>query len=59
MQRTSERWDLKRDIRFNSRVVGLEWLEDSGKWKVRVRQTGDEERDELFDVLVSAQGFLR
>jgi len=58
MQRTVDKWNLKRDIRFNSRVFGLEWLEDSGKWKVRVRQNGDQERDEMFDVLVSAQGFL-
>lgn len=59
MQRTVDKWNLKRDIKFNTRVVGLEWLEAEGKWKVRVRQNDAEEREELFDVLVSAQGFLR
>lgn len=59
MQRTAEKWNLHRDIQFNSRVVGLEWLEADGKWRVRVQQNGAEERDELFDVVVSAQGFLR
>lgn len=59
MQRTAEKWNLRRDIQFNSRVVGLEWLEADGKWRVRVRQNEAEERDELFDVVVSAQGFLR
>lgn len=59
MQRTAEKWNLKRDIQFNSRVIGLEWLEDAGKWRVQVRQNEAEEREELFDILVSAQGFLR
>ena len=59
MQRTAEKWNLKRDIQFNTAVVALDWLEDQGKWKVRVRKEGREERDEIVDVLVSAQGFLR
>lgn len=59
MQRTAEKWNLHRDIQFNSRVVGLEWLEADGKWRVRVQQNEAEERDELVDVVVSAQGFLR
>jgi cation diffusion facilitator CzcD-associated flavoprotein CzcO len=59
IQRTAEKWNLKRDIQFNTAVVALDWLEDQGKWKVRVRKEGREERDEIVDVLVSAQGFLR
>ncbi|KAK7902690.1 hypothetical protein LTR67_002336 [Exophiala xenobiotica] len=58
IQRTAEKWNLKRDIQFNTAVVALDWLEDQGKWKVRVRKEGREERDEIVDVLVSAQGFL-
>nr|KAK5450093.1 hypothetical protein LTR18_000108 [Exophiala xenobiotica] len=58
IQRTAEKWNLKRDIQFNTAVVALDWLEDQGKWKVRVRKGGREERDEIVDVLVSAQGFL-
>jgi len=59
VQRTAEKWNLKRDIQFNTAVIALDWLEDQGKWKVRVRKEGQEERDEIVDILVSAQGFLR
>lgn len=59
MQTTAEKWNLKRDIQFNSRVISLDWQEEAGKWKVKVRKNGQEEREELFDVVVSAQGFLR
>ncbi|KAK4939724.1 hypothetical protein LTR10_020008 [Elasticomyces elasticus] len=58
MQKTVKQWNLDRDIQFSTRVVALDWLEDQGKWKIRVRKDGQEERDELVDVLVSAQGFL-
>ncbi|OAL38186.1 hypothetical protein AYO20_02638 [Fonsecaea nubica] len=58
IQRTVKKWNLNRDIQFNTRVVALEWLEEEGKWKIRVRKDGQEERDEFADVLVSAQGFL-
>ncbi|KAL2414236.1 FAD-binding monooxygenase tazF [Exophiala dermatitidis] len=57
MQRVADKWNLKRDIQFNTRVVALDWLEDEGKWKIRVRKN-DQERIELADVVVSAQGFL-
>lgn len=59
MQKTVKKWNLDRDIQFNTKVIALDWLEDAGKWKVRVREDGREERDEMVDVLVSAQGFLR
>jgi cation diffusion facilitator CzcD-associated flavoprotein CzcO len=58
VKKVADKWDLRRDVQFNTRVVALDWLEDRGKWKVRVRSNG-EERDELADVLVSAQGFLK
>ncbi|KIX92467.1 uncharacterized protein Z520_11787 [Fonsecaea multimorphosa CBS 102226] len=58
VQRTVDKWNLRRDIQFNTRVIALNWLEKEGKWKIRVRKDGQEERDEFADVLVSAQGFL-
>ncbi|KAL2419564.1 FAD-binding monooxygenase tazF [Exophiala dermatitidis] len=58
MQRVADKWNLKRAIQFNTRVIALDWLEDEGKWKIRVRKNGREERVELADVVVSAQGFL-
>lgn len=58
MEKIVTKWDLDRDIQFNTKVVALNWLEDQGKWKIRVRKDG-QETDEFADVLVSAQGFLR
>lgn len=59
MHKVVDKWNLGRDIQFNSRVISLNWLESEGKWKIRVRENGQEEKDEFADVLVSAQGFLR
>ncbi|OAP61569.1 hypothetical protein AYL99_03772 [Fonsecaea erecta] len=58
VKKTVAKWNLNRDIQFNTRVIALNWLEEEGKWKIRVRKNGQEERDEFADVLVSAQGFL-
>jgi hypothetical protein len=57
MERTVTKWNLRRDIRFNTCVISLTWQEDLGKWKIRVRHA-DQERDEHADILVSARGFL-
>jgi cation diffusion facilitator CzcD-associated flavoprotein CzcO len=61
MEKVVTKWDLTRDIQFRTRVVGLKWLEEEGKWKIRIRKNGskEEERDEIADVVISAQGFLR
>lgn len=55
--RTVKKWDLDRDIVFNTRVVGAHWQEDQAKWKVTTESEG-EQREELADILISAQGFL-
>lgn len=53
-----DKWDLRRNIRFNTKVVASEWLEEEGKWRITVEK-GGQRRDEYADILVSAQGFLR
>lgn len=58
MRKTCDKWDLRRNIQFNTRVVANEWIEDDGKWKIIVERNG-QQRDEYADILVSAQGFLR
>lgn len=58
MEQVATKWNLDRDVQFSTRVIALDWLEDDGKWKIRVQEDG-QERDEFADVLVSAQGFLR
>jgi hydroxyversicolorone monooxygenase len=55
---TCDKWNLRRDVQFNTAVVGAEWLEDEGKWKVRVEKNG-KEMDEFADVLIMASGFLK
>ena len=58
MKEICDKWDLRKNIQFNTRVVATEWLEEEGKWKVTVEK-GGQRRDEYADILVSAQGFLR
>lgn len=52
-----DKWDLRKDIQFSSKVVDATWQEKEGKWKIVV-QKGDKEEVVLADVLISAQGFL-
>jgi cation diffusion facilitator CzcD-associated flavoprotein CzcO len=58
MKKICDKWDLRRNILFNTRVVANEWLEEEGKWKITVEKDG-QRRDEYADIVVSAQGFLR
>lgn len=58
MKTTCDKWNLRRDIRFKTRVTNAEWQEHEGKWKLTVDNDG-QLRDEQYDILVSAQGFLR
>ena len=55
--KTVRKWDLDRDIEFNTKVVGTYWQEDQGQWKVVVENDG-KQREEYADILISAQGFL-
>jgi cation diffusion facilitator CzcD-associated flavoprotein CzcO len=58
MKKRCDKWDLRRNVQFNTRVVANEWLEEEGKWRITVEKDG-QRRDEYADILVSAQGFLR
>lgn len=55
--KTVKKWDLDRDIKLNTKVVGAHWQEDQSKWKVTMERDG-EHHEEFADVLISAQGFL-
>ena len=57
MQKTIKKWNLDRDIVYNTRVTAAHWQEDRQQWKVTVTHNG-ESRDEYADVVVSARGFL-
>lgn len=56
-QKTVRKWNLLRDVQFNTRVIGAYWQEDKAQWKLLVMKNG-QEREEYADILVSARGFL-
>ncbi|KAF9888834.1 hypothetical protein FE257_008203 [Aspergillus nanangensis] len=57
IQRTVKKWNLDKDIQFNSRVTQTIWDDETGKWRVQVDQDGVIKHDEA-DILVNASGFL-
>lgn len=57
LEHTCDKWNLRRDIQFNTKVTSLEWQEEAGRWEVQVSK-GGVERVEQADFIISAQGFL-
>ncbi|KAJ5833968.1 hypothetical protein N7474_002279 [Penicillium riverlandense] len=57
IQLTAKKWNLDRDIQFNSHVRETVWDDELGKWKIQVDQAGALKQDEA-DILVNATGFL-
>ncbi|KAH7146132.1 hypothetical protein EDB81DRAFT_720998, partial [Dactylonectria macrodidyma] len=57
MKATVKKWNLDRDLQLNTRVVGAQWQDEQGRWKVTVESDGSQ-RDEYCHVLISAQGVL-
>ncbi|GAB1214936.1 hypothetical protein ATERTT37_004117 [Aspergillus terreus] len=57
IQRTVKKYNLDKDVQFNSRVKETIWDDNAGKWLVRVDQAGTIKDDEA-DILVNASGFL-
>ncbi|OBS25959.1 hypothetical protein FPOA_06491 [Fusarium poae] len=57
MKETVKKWNLDRDLQLNTRVIGAEWLDDLGQWKVTVEHDSLQ-REEFCHVLISAQGVL-
>lgn len=57
MKATVKKWNLDRDLQLNTRVIGAEWLDDLGQWKVTAEHEGIQ-REEFCHVLISAQGVL-
>jgi cation diffusion facilitator CzcD-associated flavoprotein CzcO len=58
MKMVCDKWNLRRDVKFNTRVTGLEWQEKEGQWKISLKEKGAE-REEMADIIISAQGFLK
>lgn len=55
---TAKKFDLRKNIHFNARVVGAKWNEEKGKWEVKVEQDGKIIHDE-GEVLINASGVLK
>lgn len=51
------KWNLDRDVKLGHEVVGTQWLEDRGQWRLSVVHNG-QRREEYADVLLSGQGVL-
>lgn len=57
MHKTVKKWNLDRNVQYNSRVTSTQWIEEKAQWKIGVSHKGDE-RDEYADILISARRFL-
>ncbi|KAK5049533.1 hypothetical protein LTR84_004462 [Exophiala bonariae] len=57
IKQTVKDWNLDRDLYLDTRVVGAQWQETAGEWKVTVENEG-QTRDEYCDILISGQGVL-
>ncbi|KAH8169099.1 flavin-binding monooxygenase-like domain-containing protein [Sarocladium implicatum] len=54
---TVKKWNLDRDLQLNTKVIGADWRQDIGQWKVTVEHEG-KQREEYCHVLISSQGVL-
>lgn len=57
-----EVFDLRKYMTFNTEVIRAEWHDESGKWRVKLRQRGptgeEKEFDDECDLLLYATGIL-
>lgn len=58
MKRTTAKYDLARDIVFNSKVVEAIWNQGRGKWELKIEQEGRFIWDEC-DIFINASGILK
>lgn len=57
IQDTVKKWNLDKQIVYNTRVSSCNWVEDRSQWKLAVQHAG-ETREEYADIVISAKGFL-
>lgn len=59
IQERVRKHNLDKHIEFRTTVCSAIWQEDSAQWKLGLsKDDGASQREELFDVLISARGFL-
>ncbi|PVH85245.1 FAD/NAD(P)-binding domain-containing protein [Cadophora sp. DSE1049] len=54
---TAEKYDLTKNVHFNSKVLETIWDQESGKWRIKVGKDGRVVEGEA-DILVNGAGFL-
>ncbi|PWW77715.1 FAD/NAD(P)-binding domain-containing protein [Tuber magnatum] len=57
IKRTAAKYDLARDVIFNSKVVEAIWNQGRGKWELKIEQEGRFIWDEC-DIFINASGIL-
>ncbi|CAF2738780.1 unnamed protein product [Rotaria sp. Silwood2] len=55
IKRTADKYNLTKNIQFNSKVVEAQWNEADGKWHIKIEQNGKIIRD-IGDLLINACG---
>ncbi|PWY76999.1 FAD/NAD(P)-binding domain-containing protein [Aspergillus heteromorphus CBS 117.55] len=53
--KTVEKWELKKHVVLNTRLLGATWNEEHGKWKLKLEQDGAFLQDEA-DILINGGG---
>ncbi|KAF5584457.1 uncharacterized protein FSUBG_12771 [Fusarium subglutinans] len=57
IKRTSDKYGLAENVKFQSKVTDATWNEASGNWNLRIFQDGEEKEDKC-DILIDGSGFL-
>jgi len=58
IKRTAEKYNLTKNVNFNSKVLETVWDQEAGKWRLKVEKDGKVVEDEA-DILVNGAGFLK
>ncbi|KAF5722437.1 monooxygenase [Fusarium mundagurra] len=58
IKRTSDKYGLAENVRFQSKVTDAAWNEAAGKWNLKLLQD-DEAKEDECDILIDGSGFLK
>jgi cation diffusion facilitator CzcD-associated flavoprotein CzcO len=59
MKRATEKYNLARDVVFNSKVIESIWDEERGKWEIKIEQPGGKVISDEADIFINASGILK
>lgn len=58
IKRVAKEYNLDKNTEFNAKVLDATWLEEEGKWRVKVDVNGHVKEDKA-DVVIKASGVLK